>query len=262
VHDLAAKTLRYIDALRQAGFNGSVSLVKAAASNSILPFLGPEQLLRSKYADHPLICRRNTSDARVFYQVFARKQYSCFDDLVGVDLILDCGANVGYASAYLLSRHRQATVVAIEPDAGNFETLTRNLSPYGSRGRAIRAGVWPRRCGLIVSEAVRGAEWGVEVREARPDELPQLSAVDIESLMSDAGRSRISILKIDIEGSERALFSGECSWLDRVDNLAIEFHGADCEQIFMDAVRGRGFNLSRSTELTVCRLGHMIGDRV
>ena len=37
--------------------------------------------------------------------------------------ILDCGANVGYTSAYLLTRFPTAFLIAIEPDPGNAEIL-------------------------------------------------------------------------------------------------------------------------------------------
>lgn len=209
-------------------------------------------VVRSKYSDFPIQCRRNTSDHKVFYQVFASLEYACFDDLPDVGLIIDCGANVGYTAAYFLSRHHRATAIAVEPDQANFDLLVRNLSPFGDRARTVRAGVWPHSCELVVSVAAEGNEWGVQVREVAFGERPSLPAVDIPTLLRGSGYSRISILKIDIEGSEAALLRGNCDWLESVDHLAIELHGSECEALFARVMEGRNFDMSKSGELTVC----------
>jgi FkbM family methyltransferase len=209
--------------------------------------------MRSKYCDFPLNCRLNSSDHKVFYQVFANLEYACFDDLDDVGLIVDCGANVGYTMAYFLTRHRSATAIAVEPDERNFEVLVANIAPFGDRVRPIRAGIWSHPCGLVVSAPSTGNEWGVQVHEAAVGQTPHLTAIDIPSLLRDSGYARVSILKIDIEGSEAVLLRGNCDWLDSVDNLAIELHGPECEGLFARAIEGRGFDVARSGELTICR---------
>jgi hypothetical protein len=35
---------------------------------------------------------------------------------------------------------------------------------------------------------------------------------------------RVGILKVDIEGAEKEVFSGAASWIDRVDGIIIELH--------------------------------------
>ena len=83
-----------------------------------------------------------------------------------------------------------------------------------------------------------------------------MPTVDVASLLRDSGRERISILKIDIEGSEREVFAPATdarTWLQRVDNLVIELHGPRCREVFMTAIDGFGFELSTCDELTVCR---------
>jgi hypothetical protein len=82
-------------------------------------------------------------------------------------------------------------------------------------------------------------------------------ATDIGSLLAGSGHERISILKMDVEGAEAEIFSQPCDWLDRVDALVIELHGPphfpDGATPFHAAMEGRGFELSRAGELTVCR---------
>lgn len=212
--------------------------------------------LTSKYAEHPFDCRPQTSDAYVLNQIFVEREYRCLDDVRGSGLILDCGANVGYSSAYLLTRYPEAKVVAVEPDPKNFTTLERNLAPYGGRARAIRAGVWSHSCGLTLAEAhrERGKEWARQVRECRPGEPAAFHAVDVGSLLNESGYDRIFILKVDVEGAECEVFGPEsAAWIDRVDNIVIELHGDEPGRIFHEAIEGRSFDVSRCGELTVCK---------
>jgi hypothetical protein len=65
-------------------------------------------------------------------------------------------------------------------------------------------------------------------------------------------------LKMDIEGAEAVVFGAlDISWLDRVDNIAIELHHdtafGNASGIFSSAIAKRGFATSRCGELTICR---------
>jgi FkbM family methyltransferase len=204
--------------------------------------------------------RPGTSDLQVFSQIFVEREYAPFDDLRGVGTILDCGANVGYSSVYFLDRFPKARLLAIEPDEMNFEVLSRNLAPFGDRALAVRGGVW-NACGrLHVSEGVYrdGGKWSVQVRLARGDESGSFPSFDLPALMNRAGFDRVSLLKIDVEGAEALVFDSTSSaWLDRVDNIAIELHDDSsfgmASPVFWRAVLDRGFEFSRSGELTLCR---------
>jgi FkbM family methyltransferase len=217
--------------------------------------LAAAYVLRSKYAKYPLWCRPDSSDLSVFGQIFVQREYRCLDMLSSADLIIDCGANVGYSAAYFLTRFDHARVIAIEPDPANFALLQRNLAPYGARARCIQAGVWSHSTALVIDEssAGAGAEWARTVRPARAGDTDALPAVDIATLLNESGAARISILKVDIEGSEREVFArNTAGWLPRVDNLVIELHGAECTQVFDAAVEPERFLRSTCDELTVC----------
>src|SRR5262245_15773023 len=67
----------------------------------------------------PVTLRTHTSDLLVFEQVLYREEYAPLKGLGEPRLILDCGANVGYTSVYLLNHYPHARLIAIEPDAGN-----------------------------------------------------------------------------------------------------------------------------------------------
>ncbi|OYY92907.1 MAG: hypothetical protein B7Y41_14225 [Hydrogenophilales bacterium 28-61-23] len=212
--------------------------------------------LISKDARFPLKCRPDTSDLGVFDQIFIKREYECLDDVVDPGLIIDCGGNVGYSSAYFLTRFRQARLIAVEPDPDNFKILKENLNPYGDRFEALCSGIWSHPAGLVLSEEEfgDGREWARTVREARDGEEAAMTAVDIGSLLDNSGFDRISILKIDIEGAETVVFGSNFElWINRVDNLVIELHSDECRSVFMNAIDGLGFKLTHSGELTVCK---------
>lgn len=215
--------------------------------------------LAVRHVQPPMIVRGGTSDLDVFFHVFVQREYQCVDSLRDVRSVIDCGANVGYASAYFLSRWPQARVLALEPDHGNFAALSTNLKPYGDRVTLLQAGLWSGSCDLAIAEAPfrDGRQWARQVRVATTSDTVRIPAVSMDALIARTGRERVSLLKIDIEGAEVELFSGDVSWLDRVDNMVVELHEDSAfgpsAAIFEQAIRGRGFAVTRFGELTVCR---------
>jgi FkbM family methyltransferase len=218
---------------------------------------------KSKYLLFPVFARPGSSDYDVFRQIFAAREYKCLDNLKAPRLVLDCGANVGYSSAYFLSRFPSSFVIAVEPDTANFALLERNLLPYKDRYKAVCAAVWPRSERLTFKSGFSGLgqEWArvVERTDGNSAGKERINAVTIPELIHMSGFNRVSILKIDIEGAERELFGpGSDKWLAKVDNIVIELHDAECSQIFFEAIKERPFSISSCHELTVCLSDYVI----
>jgi FkbM family methyltransferase len=213
-----------------------------------------------RVARTPVLVRLGTSDFSVFRQIFIEREYACLDDLAAPQLIFDCGANTGYSSVYFLSVFPQCHIVAVEPETGNFAALERNLGPYADRVTLVRGGIWSRCTPLTLAKAPYrdGREWTAQVRTCEPGEPPAFEGFDVGTLLTRSGRSRISLLKMDIEGAEVEVFAnGSLDWLDAVDAIAIELHDdtafGSATEVFHRALQGRGFLVTRSGELTICR---------
>ena len=197
----------------------------------------------------------------MFWQVFVKQAYSCLSDCKNVELVIDCGANVGYSAAYLLTIFPKCKVIAIEPDASNFALLQVNLAPYKDRVKLIHAGIWSHPADLKISEEPYGdsREWARQVRECVPGESPDITGIDLGSLLKEFSAARISILKMDIEGAEAVVFSkNHESWLPYVDNMAIELHNdtyfGRASEIFYEVMtKYNRFEISRFGEVTVCK---------
>ena len=232
-----ARTIGPIAAYR---YSRAVSAAEAVKHDQAAIWLRPAPLM------HPVKIRHGTSDLDVFRQIFCYPEYSCLDCLDNVGLILDCGANVGYSSAYFLSRYPHARVIAVEPDYGNYCAALENLAAYGERVTVVHAGVWSKPTSLQIREEQYrdGREWTFQVMEVPEGSEGALRGVDIPGLMKLAGDDVISLLKVDIEGAEAEVFSPDSncrSWLEKVRAIAIEIHDdsvfGDCRRIFFDAIR-------------------------
>lgn len=213
--------------------------------------------LRLKNAEYPIQMRVGSSDREVLEQIFIEEEYEPIA-LTRPLMILDLGANVGYSSAYFLSKYPTASVVAVEPDPGNYEICCRNLSPFGPRAKVIHGAAWPERSKLALQRGTwrDGREWATQVKPANgmTSTADQINGYDMPTLIGLCGVAEIDLLKIDIERAELELFSrGTDIWLPRVRNLCVELHGSDCEDVFFKTLAGYFCDLNRSGELTVCR---------
>lgn len=211
--------------------------------------------LRMKDTENPVCLRYQSSDAKVLIQIFIEGEYACLDKLKNSNLIVDCGANVGYSSIYFLNKFPHAHIIAVEPDDENFEVCQKNLLPYNKRVSLIPSGVWSHSVGLIVCKGIYGdgRSWATQVKECPEYEKADLQAIDITTILKNSGFDSIDILKIDVERSEIAIFSDNYEyWLDKTKNIAIELHDEECENVFFNAMSAYEYELVKSGELTFC----------
>jgi FkbM family methyltransferase len=212
--------------------------------------------IKLKNAKHPIFMRIGSSDREVLGQIFIEEEYAPVE-LSRPKMILDLGANVGYSSAYFLSKYPTARVLAVEPDPGNYDICCRNLEPFGQRAKVIHGAAWPECAKLVLDRGTwrDGREWTTQVKPAtQTTTSTYVNGYDMPALLGLCQAAEIDLLKIDIEKSELELFSRNTDgWLPRVRNLCVELHGRDCEEVFFRALAGYSYDLSRSGELTVCR---------
>jgi FkbM family methyltransferase len=242
--------------VRELGVRAAITYLRFRAAERAGRAAAPVWL-RSRCARHPLLCRSRSSDLACFGQIFLERDFRrAMDGLPNVRFIVDCGANVGYASAWLLSRYPDARLVALEPDPDNCTILRRNLGAYGGRAQVRQSAVWSAcsRLSLVRSGFRDSLDWSRHVRAAAPDDPGDVEAVDLATVMRESGVDQIDLLKIDIEGAEAEVFAGDVRpWLGRVMALSIELHDERCRETFLRATAGENFEFSQYGELTICR---------
>jgi len=222
----------------------------------VRPDSDAEMLISVKGYHAPVIVRLGSSDREVFEQVFVEQQYGQSNRLLKPKVVVDCGANVGYASVYFLRHFPEARVIAVEPDPRNVEICRRNLAPYGDRVKIIQKALWSdvRSLSFVEHTRKRGAEWAVQVSARSRDVSGSVvEAIDVPTLIASVGVDEIDLLKIDIEKSEVEVFgAGPCSWLERVRNIAIELHDQHCQEVFYTSLESYTFERCQNGEITLC----------
>ena len=204
---------------------------------------GPDVLLPLDRSGHRVWLRPGTSDILLYRQVIIERQYDRLT-LPGVRTIVDCGANIGLVSAYLLCKYPEARVVAIEPDPVNHALCLRNLEQFGERATVVRAALWGRPTTLAVVQSPQRGTWASTV--APRDGAGGTEAVeglDVPGLLARFGLGTVDLLKIDIEGAETEVFAApDLSWLDHVRCIAIEVEPRN-EALFRRALSDKPFVL-------------------
>lgn len=83
-----------------------------------------------------IFLRIYAGDIDIFYEIFYKKVYE-LPHSEDKQMIIDAGANIGFATLYFLSRMPNAIIYCIEPDPDNFTFLQKNLQAYISSGKVI-----------------------------------------------------------------------------------------------------------------------------
>src|SRR5262249_38318552 len=188
----------------------------------------------------PLLLRTGTSDVEIFEQIFVHEQYKV-TARGSIKLILDGGANVGFASVYFANRYPEAQIIALEPEQSNFEMLRKNTSFYPNI-KILRSGIWNKRT-LLRIENPDDSNDAFRVQESESGE-GSIDAVTIDDILKSSHATSIDILKLDIEGAEKEVFESSGSWLDRVGVLIVELHDRfrpGCSKTFYSAVSALNF---------------------
>jgi FkbM family methyltransferase len=224
------------------------------------------KLIRGKtylapFGKERIAIRNGTSDIFVYRQIFIDNEYKPLTFIENVDWVIDCGANVGYSAFYFLNKFPNSRVVCIEPDVENYKVLCENLKSFSNRVIIENVAVWPvdERV-YFTSEPYRdGREWARQIcSENEKGSGPYVEGLSISSLLKKHCISKVSVMKIDIEGAEVPLFSkGDLIWLDKVMNFAIELHDdsffGNATELFFSALKNQPFKFEKSGELIICK---------
>jgi FkbM family methyltransferase len=186
--------------------------------------------------------RPHTSDEAMFKQIFLKREYDIPLDFTP-QFIIDGGANVGYASLWFSHQFPDAKIIAVEPEESNYDVLKFNVRS-NKKITPIHAALWDRRSNLIIKDTGLG-ECGFMVEEVASPSLHSVKGITIDELLIQFGFDHIDILKIDIEGAEKELFStGYSQWIDKVRVIIIELHDhmkPECSDTFYSAIANSPF---------------------
>jgi FkbM family methyltransferase len=197
---------------------------------------------------YPFALRKNTTDFEVFRQVFS--EYTGISYPQNAQVIIDGGANIGLFSVFMKNKYPDAKIICVEPDVENFKILQSNTGCYDNV-YCENCGIWDKNTKLNVYDKFNLGKWGI-ICEESPE--GKISSVSIDFLLEKYNVKQVDILKLDIEGSEKQVFAGDCEkWLPKIKTIIIETHDrmvANCSKTFFQAINKHfsKYNLSLSGE--------------
>lgn len=199
----------------------------------------------------PILLRANTSDIPLFRQIFLAEGFD-IREIENPRVIVDGGANIGCSSLYFANKYPNALVLAIEPEESNYEMLRKNVSSYQNI-KTIKAAIWDRKTFLRI-ENPEANKCSFRVQECDNHTHECLEAISINEVLSICPGRLIDVLKLDIEGAEKQIFSNSPTWLEKIGTLIVELHerySEGCTEVFYRAVSKYDFQEYRKGEKIV-----------
>ena len=205
------------------------------------------------------LARRSGSDSLVFETIIIQEEYKAAVDIfflnkIELNTFLDLGANIGLTSVYVKKKFPNAKVIAVEPDKNNYEMMLRNFELNTlSNTFPLMAAVDKKEGFMDIDTGIRDKEnWAISFKEANcPTEIVSYS---IPALLNKYSLQEIDFLKMDIEGTEKAIFENgaDISFLNRIKVLAVEIHDEfNCRSNIYKVLKENNFIVFNSNETTI-----------
>ncbi len=202
--------------------------------------------LRPPVRDVGVSTRWERVDFGLFRDILMRRCYWPDDAFVPRrgHTVVDLGANVGAFSVLAAKRMGAGRVIAIEAQEYEHETLVRNVALNGVGGI-----VTPLLGFIGAGGLFEGGEYS-------------RATIDLDAVVREQGINEIALLKVDIEGSEFALFEQRPAWLRLVRRIAMEVHPPYGDVDALCAIlRGEGFDVRIRPSATPSEAVYLYAER-
>jgi len=200
--------------------------------------------INKKIYKQPLQLRVFTSDILTYIQIFVLKEYDFAVNKMP-NVIVDAGANIGLASIYFANKFPNAKIIAIEPEKSNFAILKENVAHYPNIV-PLQAALWHENKEIHLIDPGFG-KWGFMTEsknislKAKNKTCHAIMGITVDKLIQDYELEKIDILKIDIEGAEKEVFTNTSAWIGKVEALIVELHDymkSGCKRSFYAGTHG------------------------
>jgi FkbM family methyltransferase len=151
------------------------------------------------------------------------------------EVIIDCGANVGLATYFFAKTYPKAEIFSYEADPQIFEVLKENIqSKFPDRKISlINKAIWKDDNSTIAFHSA-GSDAGKIVMEDSNSVTTKVPTISLEKILTDL--NSVDLLKIDIEGAEREVFSSITPQLTKIKFLFLEYHCWENEKPFLSEI--------------------------
>jgi FkbM family methyltransferase len=176
--------------------------------------------------------RLDRGDIRTIREVWSDEVY-LLPPPAGPRTLVDLGANIGLASVWLARRYGCDHVLAVEPWPANAQVARLNLEANGLPAELVEAAVGPATGPGHLDHAAAAAERDSALARLGDSGLP-VQVLSIRDILERLPGGRTpDLVKIDVEGAEDHLLTGDLTWLADVKVVVAELHChmVDCEAL-------------------------------
>lgn len=203
--------------------------------------------------NNSIYLRKDTTDIQVFDQIFVSKGYDS-NVPFKVKRIIDCGSNIGLSAIFLQKKYPESHIVLVEPNNENFYMCQKNIAGNLSF-TCIKKGIWNKKCFLKITNPDDDS-WAFKIEETNNAQDATIEATTIDEIMTDMQWDELDILKIDIEGAEKAVFEKHANlWLPKVKSIFIELHDdiqPGTSKLFFEMMEKYRFTCEKQRENWIC----------
>ena len=183
----------------------------------------------------PVHLRKCVSDHAIFWQCLVMRQYdlSLFTQTTRLmeqywkivtagrsPIIIDAGGNIGLAAFWFARSFPESTIISVEPESANFLLLQRNVAIFGDRVRPVHGAVTETPKAMRIINPHGGAS-SFQLEAAGSAEAT-VTGFTIDGLSASVDQGDLFIVKIDIEGGQKFLFTENTNWIDKAHLIVIE----------------------------------------
>jgi len=177
------------------------------------------------------------------------------------DVIIDCGANIGYFSHYMASQSKDITVYALEPSQKTFSRLIDNIQTNQMEKviKPIPFGLFNKEATLTLNIAKMA---GSSSSYVSSDQIEEIRCKTLPQLMKELNLAKIDLLKMDVEGAELEIFEGiDDDTFSKISHITLEYHEENrpgCQKILTDKLKQHfkfveSWPISKNNELGILR---------
>jgi len=200
--------------------------------------LGDEAIFRQIFIEGELDLRKSK-----FWENIKSREATLGDKA----LIVDCGAHIGLASLFYGLLFPKAKIISVEPDYNNYILACSNNSE--NKNVTLKNFAIASTRGTLFIENPAESSAAYRVSDNNNDNLSQgVLSVSINEILIEFNELTPFIIKIDIEGWEKDLFSKNTEWIELFDYIVIELHdwmlpGEEISRNFWRSLKDHNFDI-------------------
>lgn len=170
---------------------------------------------------------KEAGDFELFHEIFIDNPFSHIPPLANNAVVIDIGANIGVSVAFFKCLYPDAQIYAYEPDPTNYARLTTLKSTFEDI-HPNNIAVWSKNDHItFFSDSARGSSSSIVQRKTSQRKIDVVSK-SFDQLLEEIPAESIDLLKIDVEGAEKEIFSQFAAY-NKIKTLVGELHHDLCD---------------------------------